>query len=193
MRRAHARPRHGGQRQSLALAAHPGQLGKGILIGLAGYAVDLVSLYCVFRAFGQSVSFGMLVACLSIGVLFWIVAITPQGIGVVEGTMALVFTSLGIPAERATLIALAFRGLTFWLPLLIGFLLLRRVRLFVAPEAGHPAGWQPQTERLARLTDIWDVRLAAILTGLMGLINVFSAVTPSLIHRCPVAPQIPSK
>jgi hypothetical protein len=113
------------------------------------------------------------------GVLFWIVSITPQGIGVVEGTMALVFTSLGIPAERATLIALSFRGLTFWLPLLVGFLLLRRVRAFAAPEARHVAGWRLHTERLAHLSSTWDVRLAAMLTGLMGLVNVFSALTPA--------------
>ena len=46
--------------------------------------------------------------------------------------MALVYTSLGVPGATAVLAALTFRGLTFWLPLLIGFFLLQRVRSFGA-------------------------------------------------------------
>jgi uncharacterized membrane protein YbhN (UPF0104 family) len=62
--------------------------------------------------------------------LFWMVSITPQGIGMVEGAMVLVCTSLGVPAAEATAITLAFRGLSLWLPLLVGFFLLRRLRTF---------------------------------------------------------------
>ncbi len=168
---------------ALAISTHPGRLGRTLMVALAAHIIDLLSLAALFVAFGQPVSPGVLVAGYAMGVLFWIVSITPQGIGVVEGMMALVFTSLGIPAERATLIALSFRGLTFWLPLLVGFLLLRRVRLFAQPAAGHPTDWRLRTARLARFASIWDVRLAAMFTGLMGLINVFSAITPSLAHR----------
>ena len=71
----------------------------------------------------------MLVAGYAMGVLFWIISITPQGIGVVEGMMTLTFASLGVPIESATVISLAFRGLTFWLPLGIGFILLRRLKI----------------------------------------------------------------
>lgn len=172
---------------ALAISIHPDRLVRTLLVALAAHLVDLLSLAALFIAFHQLVSPGVLVAGYAMGVLFWIVSITPQGIGVVEGTMALVFTSLGVPAERATLIALSFRGLTFWLPLLVGFLLLRRMRLFAFPEATpkarYPAGWRLNSERLSRLASIWSVRLAAMLTGLTGLINVFSAITPSLMHR----------
>jgi uncharacterized membrane protein YbhN (UPF0104 family) len=44
--------------------------------------------------------------------------------------MTLVYTSLNVPAAEATAVALAFRGLTFWLPLAIGFFLLRRLKSF---------------------------------------------------------------
>ena len=40
----------------------------------------------------------------------------------------LVFTSLGIPSGAAIVITLAFRGLSLWLPLVPGFLLLRWIR-----------------------------------------------------------------
>jgi phosphatidylglycerol lysyltransferase len=171
---------------AVAIAAHPERLWDTLAVALVAHFIDLLSLAALFRAFHQPVSFGVLIAGYAMAVLFWIVSITPQGIGVVEGTMALVLTSLGVPAERATVIALSFRGLTFWLPLMIGFLLLRRVRSFAPPEVERPAGWRLRSEILDKFSSVWDVRLAAILTGLMGLVNVLSTVTPSLAERVQV-------
>ena len=154
---------------SVATAAHPDRLARTILISLSAYIADIASLYCIFLAFHQAVGFGMLIAAFSIGILFWIVSITPQGIGVVEGTMALVLASLGVPAERSAIIALAFRGLTFWLPLLIGFVLARRLQTFRgAPRAA---------------ADTSSIRIVSLLTAGMGIINILSAVTPSLTDR----------
>lgn len=120
---------------AIAIVAHPRRLGRTLAVALAVHLVDLASLYTLFLAFHQPVEFGVLVAGYAMGILFWIVSIAPQGIGVVEGVMALVYTSLGVPAEKATVVALAFRGLTFWLPFAIGFFLLRRVKSFGAMEA----------------------------------------------------------
>lgn len=154
---------------AMAIATHPDRLWRTLAIAFSGHLVDLTSLYCLFLAFHQAVGVGVLVAGYAMGILFWIVSITPQGIGVVEGMMTLVFTSLGVPAEPAAIISLSFRGLTFWLPFLVGFILLRRTRSFGAVE--RPA---------SRVT---GVKVAAALTALMGLINLFSAVTPSLANR----------
>jgi uncharacterized protein (TIRG00374 family) len=113
-----------------AISARPGNLGRILAVALAMHFVDLLSLAALFQAFGQPLSLGVIVAGYAMGLLFWIVSIPPQGIGVVEGAMTLVFTSLGLTGERAAVIAISFRGLTFWLPLVAGFLLLRRVRAF---------------------------------------------------------------
>ncbi|UCC89997.1 MAG: bifunctional lysylphosphatidylglycerol flippase/synthetase MprF [Anaerolineales bacterium] len=86
--------------------------------------------------------------------------------------MPLVYISLGVPGEAATVVTLAFRGLTFWLPFSIGFLLLRRVKAFGAEEYSR--------------AESWSVRAAALLTGLAGLVSVLSAVTPSLAERLAV-------
>lgn len=152
-----------------AIHDHPGRLARTLATAFAAHLLDLGCLFLLFQAFGQPVRFGVLVAGYAMGILFWIVSITPQGIGVVEGVMALVFTSLGVPAEIATTVALAFRGLTFWLPLILGFFLLRRVKTFGAGEKS--------------LAENWGVRFIALLTGLMGLVNVLSSLTPSLADR----------
>jgi len=75
------------------------------------------------------------VAGYAMGILFWNVSPVPQGIGVVEGVMVLVYTSLGINGFVAASIVLAFRGLNFWLPMLLGFILLRQVKIF-GPKHG---------------------------------------------------------
>lgn len=154
---------------SLAISAHPQKLFQTFGIALFSHLVNLVSLWAVCKAFNQNPGVGTLVAAYAMGILFWIVAIVPQGIGVVEGMMALVFTSLGTSASQATIIALAFRGLTFWLPLLIGFILMRRLPTF-NPKA------KP-------ISDQWMLKAISVLTFLMGIINVLSAVTPSLPQR----------
>jgi uncharacterized protein (TIRG00374 family) len=115
-----------------AIADQPLLLIRNIAIGLASHLTNLATLYVLFLAFHQPVELSVLVAGYAMGILFLIIAITPQGIGVVEGIMTLVFASLGIPIEKATIIALTYRGLTFWLPMFIGFLLLRRTRTFRA-------------------------------------------------------------
>ncbi len=160
---------------AMAIAAQPGLLIQTIGIAFAAHLADLTSLYILFLAFHQPVQFGILVAGYAMGILFWIVSITPQGIGVVEGMMTLVFASLGVPIERATVIALGFRGLTFWLPLGIGFVLLRRLKSFGAKESVR--------------TEIWGVRLVALLTAGMGIIDVLSGLTPTLHARMKLLEQ----
>jgi len=111
---------------AVAVAAHPRRLGRALFTALVAHLVNLTCLYALFLGYQQPVGFGPLLAGYAMGILFWIVSVTPQGVGVVEGVMTLVFASLGIPASGAAVIALAFRGLTFWLPLAVGFFLFRR-------------------------------------------------------------------
>jgi uncharacterized protein (TIRG00374 family) len=151
---------------AIAITVHPGRLGRTLGVALAAHMVDLASLYVLFHAFHQPIKFGPLVAGYAVGILFLIISPIPMGIGVVEGMMVLTYTSLGVPSSQATVITLAFRGLTFWLPFFIGFLLLRRVKAFGAEERPGAGAW--------------SVRVTSALTGLMGVFNVFSAVTPTL-------------
>ncbi len=115
---------------ALAIANHPGRTARTLFIAFIENVINLASLYMLFLAFYKPVELGVLIAGFAIGILFRIVSIPPQGIGVVEGVTALVFILLGVPAERATVVALTFRGLSFWLPLLLGFFLLHKHKVF---------------------------------------------------------------
>lgn len=117
-------------RAGAAIGARPRRLGRALGIAFAAHLIDLASLYVLFLAFHQPIAPGALVAGYAMGILFWKMSPVPEGVGVVEGVMILVFVSLDIPAPQATIVALAFRGLTFWLPMVFGFVIVRRLSLF---------------------------------------------------------------
>lgn len=117
------------------MSAQPLLLAATVGIALTGHLVGVAVLAAVFQAFSVSVSLAVLVAGYAMTILFWIVSPTPNGIGVVEGLMPLIYASLGVPVAQATLVTLSFRGLAFWIPFLIGFVLLRRLSLFASSDS----------------------------------------------------------
>jgi glycosyltransferase 2 family protein len=89
----------------------------------------VVVLLLIFLAFNIAFSIGTLVAGFGIAYLFVIVSPTPFGLGIVEGVMTLTLHSLRVPLEAATVITLAFRGLTFWLPWIFGMAAFRGITI----------------------------------------------------------------
>jgi uncharacterized protein (TIRG00374 family) len=92
---------------------------------LLNETLNLTMFYVLARSFGLHLSFGVLVAAYSVSILFYIISPTPGGIGFVEGALVLVLTSLGVVRARATVLTVAYRGITFWLPFILGFVALR--------------------------------------------------------------------
>jgi uncharacterized membrane protein YbhN (UPF0104 family) len=86
---------------------------------------DMLTLYFLFMAAGHPVSPGVLIAGYGLPLLLGRVAFfIPGGIGVVEGTMVALYDGLGVPDSISVVVVLAYRLLSFWLPLVIGFLLI---------------------------------------------------------------------
>jgi uncharacterized protein (TIRG00374 family) len=109
-----------------SIRKNPKQLTLTLLWAIFLHIVNLVGLYAFFVAFNQPINLGGLVAGFSLGIVFFVISIIPQGIGAVEGIMALVYTSLGVPATKAIAIALVFRGVNYWLPVLVGLIAMRK-------------------------------------------------------------------
>jgi phosphatidylglycerol lysyltransferase len=151
------------------------QLLRAIALALLAHGINLACLYTLFLAFNVTATLGVVIAGYAMTYLFWIISPTPSGIGVVEGLMPVIYTSLGLDTASATIITLTFRGISFWLPFLIGFFLLRQLHMF-----------GPGERSLARLG---QVKLIAFLTGLMGILNVLSAVSPALSARAALLEQ----
>jgi uncharacterized protein (TIRG00374 family) len=90
------------------------------LYSLAGKALLMCVLLSVFLAFQVPFTAGTIIGGFAIAYLFLIVTPTPAGVGIVEGVMPLALSSLRVPWSEAVVITLAYRGITFWLPLMVG-------------------------------------------------------------------------
>lgn len=102
------------------LRRKPTDLIYPFLLALSNKGILFLIFFLMFRAFQVPVSIGTLVAGTSLAYLFLIVSPTPSGVGVVEGMLTLALRSMYVPGNDALVITLAYRGVTFWFPLLIG-------------------------------------------------------------------------
>jgi uncharacterized protein (TIRG00374 family) len=102
------------------LRRKPTDLIYPLLLALSNKGILFIIFYLMFKAFQVPVSVGTLVAGTSLAYLFLIVSPTPSGVGVVEGILTLALRSMYVPGNDALVITLAYRGITFWFPLLIG-------------------------------------------------------------------------
>lgn len=110
--------------------ARPKTVFSLIMLALAIHALEILMLSSLWLAFQLPFSLSNILIGYTIATLFWVVSITPQGIGVVEAIVPLVLVSLGTDSAKATVVTLAFRGLSFWLPLAIGAVTVRRIKSF---------------------------------------------------------------
>ena len=58
------------------------------------------------------------------------VSFTPQGVGVVEAAVLVAFTLFGIDQATGMAVVMVYRGIVFWLPFLIGAIMIQRTRAF---------------------------------------------------------------
>lgn len=86
---------------------------------------DMLTLYFLFVAAGNPISPGILLAGYGLPLLLGRAAFfIPGGLGVVEGTMVALYSGMGVPNSVAVVVVLAYRLLSFWMPLALGFFLI---------------------------------------------------------------------
>lgn len=153
---------------SQAIVTRPMYIARNLFFSLLAHTFSILALGILFINYGKGLPPGYLIAGYAVMILTWALSPLPQGTGIIEGTMALFFSSLGVIWEHGLAVILAFRALSFWIPLVIGFFMLRRVQSFaVEPQRkkweGHAKG------------------LAAAVFG-MGLFNLLSALKPQWVQ-----------
>ena len=89
-----------------------------------------LSCFClVGLAFGVT-NIQALISGYVLATLFAMISITPQGVGVVEAVVALSFSAFGVLPTTGVAIALVYRGLVFWMPFLIGAIVIQKAKFF---------------------------------------------------------------
>ena len=100
---------------------------------------DAVCLWAVLQAFDVSMPVRNLALVYSAAVAAASLSLTPAGIGTVEASIAVALTSLGTDGVHALPAAVAYRAISTWLVLLIGWVVLAAMRRQAAPaEADDP-------------------------------------------------------
>jgi uncharacterized protein (TIRG00374 family) len=108
------------------LLRNPALLGETVILELAVFVLDALTLWLVFRALGDTpaiwvpfVSFIMASMAATLGPI-------PLGLGTFEAACVGMLSLLGVAIESAFAATLLLRGLTFWLPMVPGLWLAKR-------------------------------------------------------------------
>lgn len=73
-----------------------------------------------------------------VATLFAMVSFTPQGVGVVEAAVTVAFTGFGASATAGMAIGLVYRGIVFWMPFVIGAILIQTTKTFKKEKTKTP-------------------------------------------------------
>jgi len=90
---------------------------------IVDWGLTLLILYGAFLSLDYHVPFPVLIVGFAVGLSLSFISIIPGGLGVMEGSMAAVFTTLGIPFETAVVATLIFRIAFHAVPLITSLFL----------------------------------------------------------------------
>jgi len=89
-----------------------------LLYIIADWFLTILILYTSFLTVRYPIEFAQVIVGFSVGIVLSFASLIPGGLGVMEGSMAAVFSSMGVPFETAVVAVLIFRVAYYLLPLL---------------------------------------------------------------------------
>lgn len=136
------------------------QFTGAILYSIGVELCGMLQIYIAMLALGLPASFGAAASTYILSVLITIISPFLRGLGGVELTMVYVLEQFGYSSAHALSITILYRIVEFWFPLLTGLLAF---------------AWKGK--------NIFLRIVPALLTFMLGLVNIISAVTPPSHHR----------
>jgi hypothetical protein len=91
---------------------------------LVDWFLTILILYTSFLTVRYWIDFAEVIVGFAVGIVLSFASLIPGGLGVMEGSMAAVFSSMGVPFETAVVAVLLFRVIYYLLPLLISLFFL---------------------------------------------------------------------
>ena len=138
---------HGGVEATLEVVRRPT---PWLLGAIVYWAFDIATLWAGFRAFGATPELAVVVLAYYVGQLANALPI-PGGIGGVEGGMIGSFIAFGVNGSTAVLAVLAYRIISFWLPILPGSVAYLQLRSAVGR-------WREQNDQVDQNGAVTDAR-----------------------------------
>ena len=135
------------------LARDPRLLLRATLLQLSIFVLDAATLWVLIRAMGVHAGPGPVFSSFMLASLLRTVGFMPGGLGTFEATSVAALSLTGIPVAVALSATLIFRGMSFWLPMLPGLVISRRLvtTAAVPVEPGHGAWWSRPPAELTQV------------------------------------------
>jgi len=92
----------------------------GLSLSFLFWIFNFLTAYFLFLSFGKSVNFLFVVIVFTLGNLVGSLSPVPGGVGVVEGTMTLLYSAMGIMTSLALLVAFLHRIIYYFFSLFVG-------------------------------------------------------------------------
>ncbi|PQA87016.1 lysylphosphatidylglycerol synthase transmembrane domain-containing protein [Hyphococcus luteus] len=124
----------------------PSLFTKLAFILLASRAIDGLTLMLISEAIGAPISLWTGFVAVAIASIAATIGPAPMGLGTFEAGMIASLTVFGAGVEDALTATLIYRGLTLWLPLLPGFIIIQREFLQAREAAGPAEGQSDQNQ-----------------------------------------------
>jgi uncharacterized protein (TIRG00374 family) len=127
------------RRGDTAVRNRPTLLVLPLVLVVADWVSAVAVLGLCFGALGDPPEPGVLLTGFSIGIVTGLLSMVPGGLGVQEGSMAAVYTLLGVPFEQAALATVLFRVVYYLVPFLVSLGFYRRLlrgESELVPESG---------------------------------------------------------
>ena len=126
-----------GVRTAVSYARHPSR-GALAIVGAVGFwAMNIVTLWAAFKAYGESPHIGVIVQGFFVGMAANLIPSPAGGVGSVDAGMIASFLMFGVPAEIVFPAVLTYRVIAFWLPIPPGVVAYFQLRRTVA-------GWREE-------------------------------------------------
>lgn len=130
--------------QSAALMTKNKQdIGADLGLNVAASIFELGCFAFVALAFGVHDIEAMICGYVVV-TLFAMISFVPQGVGIVEAAALVAFALFGIDQATAMAVIMVYRAIVFWLPFLIGAVVIQRSKLLSEHEKSTKSAHRPQ-------------------------------------------------
>ncbi|MCD9623530.1 lysylphosphatidylglycerol synthase transmembrane domain-containing protein [Rhabdothermincola salaria] len=108
------------QQRDLMVAGLGARWKKALLAAVGNWLLDYFALVAALMAVGVSPRFSVVLLAFGAAAVLGMIPITPGGLGFVEAGLTAMLVVAGVPSDQALLATLAYRIVSYWLPLPAG-------------------------------------------------------------------------
>ena len=97
-------------------------IAKALVFSYLGWIFDILAIYSIFLSLGEAhIHISVLIITYTISMISgWVPLFLPGGLGIVDGTMAVLFIYSGVPKEMAVVATLLYRLASYWFNTILG-------------------------------------------------------------------------